>query len=219
MFHNDKNDERMAEMTRFKVTFVKAILAGIAVSIGGAIYLSCSSKTLGAILFSFAFYLILNFDYNLYTGKVGYLVNEKLSYLKFLGIVILGNLLGTVICGLLLRYAFSNEVVDKAYNLVLNKLEPNIIRVFINSFFCGILMFIGADFFKKKEDNFIRTITVFLVVIIFILAKFEHSVANMFYFTVGWVWNFKSIYYLIIMVFGNAIGSITFCALNNVVSK
>ena len=71
-------------------------------------------------------------------------------------------------------------------------------------------MFIGADFFKKKEDNFIRTITVFLVVIIFILAKFEHSVANMFYFTVGWVWNFKSIYYLIIMVLEMQLGQLLF---------
>ena len=117
-----------------------------------------------------------------------------------------------------IKICFSNEVVDKAYNLVLNKLEPNIIRVFINSFLWNFDVY-WSGLFKKKEDNFIRTITVFLVVIIFILAKFEHSVANMFYFTVGWVWNFKSIYYLIIMVFGNAIGSITFCALNNVVSK
>lgn len=43
-------------MNKFMVTFTKAILAGILVAIGGAIYLSIANKTFGAVLFGFALF-------------------------------------------------------------------------------------------------------------------------------------------------------------------
>lgn len=206
-------------MNKFMVTFTKAILAGILVAIGGAIYLSIANKTFGAVLFGFALFGILNFDYNLYTGKVGYLAEEKSSYLCFLLIVIFGNFVGTFISGLFLQLGFTKEVVDYASKLSASKLDVNIIRVLVNSIFCGILMFIGADFYRKKENDFLRTVIVFLVVPIFILSKFEHSVANMFYFTVGKAWSIRTLYYLVIMILGNGIGAILFCYLNIIANK
>jgi len=45
-------------------------------------------------------------------------------------------------------------------------------------------------------------------VMIFILSKFEHSIANMLYFFLSSVITIKGILYLALMILGNAIGSI-----------
>lgn len=54
----------------------KAVLSGIMISVGGAVYLSCIAKGytwLGAILFAAGLYTICEYGFNLYTGKVGYI--------------------------------------------------------------------------------------------------------------------------------------------------
>jgi formate/nitrite transporter FocA (FNT family) len=43
---------------------------------------------------------------------------------------------------------------------------------------------------------------------IFILAGFEHCVANMYYFSVANMWTLKTILYVLIMILGNSVGSI-----------
>ena len=55
-------------------TLVNAIFAGICIGIGCNVYLSCDNKYIGAILFTVGLIAILTFGFNLYTGKVGYLV-------------------------------------------------------------------------------------------------------------------------------------------------
>lgn len=196
---------------------IKAILAGVCISIGGAIYLSSYNNVVGAIFFSFALFMILNYDYNLYTGKIGYLIDNKISYLLFIVIVILGNLIGTVVCGMLLRLANIFNINETAELMSIVKLDNNLLTVFILSIFCGILMFVGVDFFKTKENQFTKTLMIFLAVPIFILSKFEHSVANMFYFTMGKAWSIKTVLYVFIMIIGNGVGAIVFNFLNKLV--
>ena len=64
----------------FKI-LVRAILAGCMISIGGTIFLVCESKLLGAFLFSLGLYSICAFGLNLYTGKIGYVIDNKPKYL------------------------------------------------------------------------------------------------------------------------------------------
>ena len=59
---------------------IKSILAGIMIGIGGTIFLSLE-KTLGAFLFAIGLFMIVTRGYNLYTGKVGYIFDNKPSYL------------------------------------------------------------------------------------------------------------------------------------------
>ena len=49
---------------------------------------------------------------------------------------------------------------------------------------------------------------VIMPVAIFVIDKFEHSIANMLYLFLGSSYTFKSFLYLMIMIVGNAIGSI-----------
>lgn len=61
-------------------TFIYALLAGIMIGIGSIIYLSCDNKYIGAFLFGFGLFTILTFEFNLYTGKVGYATENKSTY-------------------------------------------------------------------------------------------------------------------------------------------
>ena len=67
--------------------FLRSLLTGVAIAIGGTVYLSCPNKYLGAFLFGIGLFVILSFSFNLFTGKVGYAVENKPSYLGELGII------------------------------------------------------------------------------------------------------------------------------------
>ena len=72
--------------------FIKSVLAGIMIGIGGTIYLSIDNKVVGASLFGIGLFMIVIYGFNLYTGKIGYLVdNFNFKYIKMLVITLIGN--------------------------------------------------------------------------------------------------------------------------------
>ena len=80
---------------------VDAIAAGVLISIGGCVFLACAGdgmKWLGAILFAVALLCICFKGYSLFTGKVGYLVND---HSKDYWHVVITSLIGNAIacCG------------------------------------------------------------------------------------------------------------------------
>ena len=82
------------------------VCAGILISIGGSVFLSCENKVIGALLFTVALLCICYKGYSLFTGKVGYLpekADKEAFSVLLLGL--LGNAIGTVCCGFLLRVA------------------------------------------------------------------------------------------------------------------
>lgn len=187
---------------------VRAILAGVMISIGGTIYLVLENKMLGAFLFSIGLYAICSFGLNLYTGKIGYVIDNKPKYLIELGITLLGNLIGTIGCGYLL---FLTRQGDKLRTIAKSicevKLNDNLLSIFILAIFCGIIMYLAVDLFKKLTD-FGRYMGIFMGITVFILAGFEHCVANMYYFSAANMWTWKTILYVLVMVAGNSVGSI-----------
>ena len=82
---------------RFADILLRAIATGFAIGIGGVVYLSCDNKYIGAFLFGTGLFVILSFGFNLFTGKVGYAVENKPSYLIDLAVIWLGNLIVTVV--------------------------------------------------------------------------------------------------------------------------
>ena len=65
------------------VSFLNSILGGMCIGIGGVVFLSCDSKVAGAIFFCLGLFTICTFGFNLYTGKVGYVFDNPLSYTWF----------------------------------------------------------------------------------------------------------------------------------------
>lgn len=195
------------KITKHLNTFLNAILAGIMIGIGGAIYLSCDNKYIGAFLFGLGLFTILTFGFNLYTGKIGYAVGNKPSYIIDLIIIWFGNLIGTVIVGISVQHTRVGErLTEKAQILCETKLNDNLISIFVLSAFCGLLMFIAADGYKNVPNQVAQVMVVFLPVMVFILSSFEHCVANMFYFAVGNMWSWQSVVWLAVMTVGNSVG-------------
>lgn len=192
---------------KFKI-LCKAILAGIMISIGGTIYLSLENKMVGAFLFSIGLFMICVNGYNLYTGKIGYVIERKKGFIIELLITLVGNFIGTVTCGLVLSKArIYSSIKEVAVKICTTKLNDDLLSIFILSIFCGMLMYLAVDLYKKKTDCG-RYLGIFLGVTVFILAGFEHCVANMYYFTVADMWEGKTLLYTLIMILGNTVGSI-----------
>lgn len=195
-------------MKRFLDIFLRAVLTGFAIGIGGAVNLSCDNKYIGAFLFGTGLFVILFFGFSLFTGKVGYAVENPPSYLLDLAVIWLGNLLGTALTGWLILGTRISGIGARAAELCAVKISDSAESILILSFFCGMLMFIAADGFKTMKNPVGQTLVVFLPVMVFILSGFEHCVANMFYFTVGSAWSAKAFGYLFLMSLGNALGGI-----------
>ena len=188
--------------------FLRAIVAGVMISIGGTIYLSLENKMLGAFLFSVGLFSICVNGYNLYTGKIGYAIDNKPKYFIELLFTLLGNLVGTVMCGYLLSISrIGTKLKDAASIICEIKLNDNLLSIFVLSIFCGIIMYMAVDIFKKVND-FGKYVGIFMGITIFILAGFEHCVANMFYFSAANMWEWKTALYVLVMILGNSVGSI-----------
>lgn len=193
-------------MKRIIDVFLRAVMTGFAIGIGGSVYLSCDNKYMGAFLFGTGLFVILSFGFNLFTGKVGYAVENKPSYIIDLILIWLGNLTGTAIMGGMILCTRIASIGEKAAEICSVKFNDNLLSIFILAIFCGMLMFIAADGFKKIENPVEKMLAVFLPVMAFILSGYEHCIANMFYFTIAKVWSANTVLYLLVMTMGNAVG-------------
>lgn len=188
--------------------FAKACLAGLFIGIAGLIYLSVENKVIGAILFSFGLLMVVTKGYYLYTGKVGYLLPYTKGYLIVLLKTLLGNIVGIGFVGLLFRFAGIQSVIDAAETLSLAKLDHLWYETLILAVFCGMMMYVGVQGYKAMKLDIMKVLIVILVVTIFILSKFEHSIANMLYFFLGNTWSLQAILFTGLWIVGNGIGAV-----------
>lgn len=176
--------------------FLKAVLAGCAIGIGGAVYLNCDNKYVGAFFFCIGLITVVYFGLNLFTGKVGYV--EGIRDVPRMLLYIVGNTLGAALPGLLAHSA-AVPVVDA-------KLALPFYIVFIKAIFCGILMYIAVELFKSRNT----VLGILFGVPAFILAGFEHSIADIYYCFAARAFSLKMVLMLVIIILGNAVGSILF---------
>lgn len=195
-------------LKKFLKVFVPAVYSGLCIGIGGMVYLNCENKIVGAFMFSIGLLTILIFGFNLYTGKVGYICQNKPAYIGQVAIVWLGNFAGTAImAGLCKLTRNADKLTQVCQGMVETKLNDSLLSLFVLAIFCGMLMFIAVDTYKhhyEKKDTMV-TVVAILGVVVFILAGFEHCIADMFYFTLAGAFP-KAFPALIVMTLGNAVG-------------
>lgn len=186
-----------------------SFVAGVLIAIGGTVFLSCESKYLGALLFSVGLFFIVEGKYKLYTGAIGYLLDNKKEDNFQLFTILIGNFLGTFLVANILKVTrLASALLIKNEELVSTKLNDSWYSILFLSFMCGILIYLGVDNFKKSLNNFSKVLGIIFCVVVFIISGFEHCVANMFYFSLASVWSFKAILYILIMIIGNSLGGL-----------
>lgn len=158
--------------------FTKAIASGLMIGIGATIYLSCSNKIVGALLFSIALFMICAFKMNLFTGKIGYIIQNRNNPNCL--IIWLGNLVGTAASAALVRIA-KPQLGAAAKELMAAKLNQSWLSICILAFFCGILMYLAVENYASNPSDAGKIVGIFLCIATFILSGFEHSIADMGY--------------------------------------
>ena len=176
--------------------FIQAVAAGVMIGIAGAVYLAVGPP-LGAILFSLGLILICTRGYNLYTGKIGYI--EKPKDAIDMWVYIGGNALGTWLV------AATQNV--STTDLINAKLALPWWLVLIKAIGCGILMYIAVDIYKQSSAPFKSYWGIITCIPAFILAGFEHSIADMFYIWLGDIYDWRVLEFICIVILGNAIGA------------
>jgi len=186
-------------------TFRESLCAGILITIGGTVFLSCENKTVGAVLFSVALLCICYKSYYLFTGKIGYIVEQhkKQDFLN-LAVGLFGNLIATFLLGMLLRTVLPEMCSAKLAQFPL--------YTFIRGFFCGILMYLAVSIYKEKNS----VLGILFCVPVFILCGFEHSIADMFYLGASGIFSVKIILFTALVVAGNTFGAIVLPLLKGV---
>ena len=182
---------------------IDGVLAGCLVSIGGTVLLSCDNRYLGALLFCIALLAICWFGFNLYTGKVGFLAldhSKKALATAYIGL--LGNFLGTLLMGFLIALALP-ALREAALAACEKRLAQLPLQTFLRGCFCGVLMYIAVWTFREKKT----VLGILFCIPVFVLSGFEHSIADMYYFSLaGTVFRAGSLLFLLLVVLGNSLG-------------
>ena len=225
-----KKSQKLAILKENTSVLIYAILAGIAISLGGTVFLRLKDafpggNVVGALLFTIGLFVICTRSYNLFTGKACYIPDNKPKYLINLLIIWIGNLLGCMlIAGLERLTGICGEtgINQTAAGLVDAKMSASLLSLFVLGFLCNIFIFIAVDGFKNNKHDLGKYLALFLGVSIFILCGTEHSVADMYYWSVSGTLfaNFGcSILRIIVISLGNVLGGITFPLLEKAKNK
>ena len=198
---------------------VLGILAGICISLGGTVFLRLKDafpggNVVGALLFTIGLFTIVEKGFHLFTGKVCYLFDNKPSYMGFCAIVWLGNLIGTIFMGTLENLTAICGVKGinaVAAALVEAKMAQSALSLFLLGFFCNIFIYIAVNIYANSKYELGKYLALFLGVSSFILCGTEHSIADMYYWSVSGVLfsnPVQSLVCILIISLGNVAGGL-----------
>lgn len=179
----------------FKSGFPFAILAGIFIGIAGFGYLAVGGIA-GAVLFAFGLIGVVSYKCKLFTGTAGYVGRDWPDLFW----ILLGNLIGTFLVGLMSRVSPMNlnDAAEKIINLRMNTPTGHL---FVLAIGCGFLMTTAVEFARK--DHWLPLL---FAVPMFILCGFPHCIADSFYIFAKNSYNIILIVKYIAIVLGNTVG-------------
>ena len=190
-------------------TLVSSFISGVLIAIGGVVFLSTESKYLGAFAFAVGLFFIVEGGFKLYTGAIGYaLDNDKVTNF-LLPVIVVGNFLGTFfVAGIIHLTRIFENITLRASDMVNIKLTDSWYSVLILAIMCGVLIYLGVNTFKKSQNNFSKVFAIIICVFVFIICSYEHCIANMFYISIADAWSLKAFLYMLLMILGNTIGGL-----------
>lgn len=157
-------------------TLREAFGAGVFISLGCIVNLKVGG-IIGAILFSFGLVSVCYYGLGLYTGTAGFFNHKSLKSWKRLGIILGGNVLGTLASYLVCILAMP-EVIEGARTITESRIQHGLIDCFLLAVGCGIIMSTAVEHYRDSK----RVLPILLGVPLFIMAGFTHSIADSFYF-------------------------------------
>ena len=201
--------------------FISAIMAGFSIGLGGTVFLRIKDafpggNVVGALLFSVGLFVVCTRAYALYTGKVCYIFDNDMNYFKNIGIIWLGNLVGTgIIAGAerMTTICGPKGIDTVAATMVASKMGSDYLSLFLLGALCNIFIFIGVNGYAKNPHEVGKYLAIILGVACFILCGREHCIADMYYWWVSGVMMTDPVNSLIciaVITLGNLLGGVMF---------
>lgn len=205
--------------------FLKGILAGMAIGLGGLLFILFSSidtnifiKIIASFSFSIGLFLVCTFKLNLYTGKIGVVFEKKQTsyFYILLPIMFLGNIIGAVGMGYLCYLIFGQtDILTTALSCAQSKLSPftdgniaDYVATLLKAIGCGFFVYLAVKSFSLNRLKVVGISLLVIFVFFFVYFGFEHCIANMFYFSFANRWNANAFINIAIVVLGNSVGAI-----------
>ena len=178
-----------------KITLInKSIGAALLIALGNFGLLKLGSP-IGPVIFAFGLLGVCYMRQNLFTGKCGFLIEDKIKVIDLL-IILIVNLIAGYLFGLLFSIA-DTSIIDAAIKKV--STWDLSIAFLIKSFLCGVIMYIAVYMYKKGTP-----LGIIFGIPLFIFCGFQHCIANIITMGVAKTWHTS----IIISVLGNFIGSL-----------
>lgn len=204
------------------LNFLKGILAGLAIGLGGFLFILMShfingelGKALGSLLFAVGLFLVCTFKLSLYTGKIGIIYEGKQTkefYLS-LPIMLIGNAIGAFALGYLCYFIFKDTDIMNTVNgacssrTTLNSFN-DYLSCMIKSLLCGFCVYMAVKLFNLNRLKPLGISLLVFFVFVFVYCGFQHCIANMFYFGFGNHINGNMFINLALVILFNSIGPI-----------
>lgn len=220
-------------------SLIKAIFAGLFIALGAFGNIVISSNTyatneglarfLGAVVFPVGLIGIVMMGFELFTSNCMNIIavyNKKTTTFKFFRnilIVYIGNFLGCLLLGYITvrTHGFSENNIQLLTKMVNSKVNYSIDILVLKGIMCNILV-VGAAILSYYADEVIGKIfAIWFPIMLFILLGYDHSIANMFYFSAAYFSNIditisQMLYNLFFVTIGNFIGGVVLSLVLNI---
>ena len=192
--------KKMSDKICVKIELInKSIGAAFLIALGDYALLKLGNP-IGPIIFALGLLGVCYMGLNLFTGKCGFYVQDKIKTVDLL--TILGvNLIAGYLIGLVFSLA-DPEVFNNALKKVAT--WDVSLAFFIKSILCGVIMYIAVYMYKKGTP-----LGIIYGIPLFIFCGFQHCIANIITLGVARTMHLS----IVICIIGNFIGSILTWAL------
>ena len=172
----------------------KSIGASILISLGNYALLKLGNP-IGPVIFALGLLGVCYMGQNLFTGKCGFLIEDKIKFSDLM-IILLVNLVAGYLMGVL--FSFTDKEVAAAATTKVATYEFSL-AFFIKSILCGIIMYIAVYMYRKGTP-----LGIIYGIPLFIFCTFQHCIANI--ITLGVARTIDAS--IILAIIGNFIGSL-----------
>ncbi len=223
-------------MKQVLLHFLKGMLAGLAIGLGGFLYIIMTfalhgeyaelGKILGSILFSVGLFLVCTFSLSLYTGKIGLIYEEKKDKVFYISlpVMLIGNAIGAFALGYICWAIFRNtDVITYANAAATSRLALNsfmdYLTTAIKSFLCGLCVYLAVKAFSLNRLKPLGIGLLVFFVFVFVYCGFQHCIANMFYFGMANAMEWNTLFNLLIVILFNSLGPVVGVLLVKLIEK
>lgn len=181
------------------LSFVKGILAGLAIGLGGFLYVLMVhfvqgelGRVLGSLLFAVGLFTVCTCMLHLYTGKIGMVYEGKQTkdFYISLPVMLIGNAIGAFGFGFALWAIFKDTSVMETVNRICSSRTTlasfdDFLAVIVQSTLCGVCVYLAVKAFSLNRLKPVGILLLVFFVFVFVYSGFQHCIANMFYFGFG----------------------------------